>query len=151
MPKSPPKSNMLEKQEDLLPLYDEHGDLLPVVELTPVGDSDEDEPCLPSTQPEAEPLDRESFNNHQKELFEMQCKQLERLKESTVSTVNPNLNLCNDSSEHSSSSSVINQVSTSISSSSLEAKSVSNLPQSSTLDSVSVNFAVSAVADPLFS
>lgn len=142
---------MPEQREESQPLYDEHGDLIPVVELTPVEDSDEDESCVSSTQPDTEPLDRERFNNHQKELFEMQCKQLERLKESSDSAVNPNLNLCSDSSEHSSSSPVINQVSTSISSSSLETKSVSNLPQSSTLDSVSVNFAVSAVADPLFS
>lgn len=160
-PKSPPKACIDEERTpETQPIYDEFGSLIPVVELTPEEElEDGEEPfslasaAAPTEAPITEPVDRESFINHQKELFEMQRKQLERLKEQESSdiTVNSNnLNLCNVSSEHSLSSSIMDQASSSISSSPSET-TISSLPQPSRLDTVSVNFAVSAVADPLFS
>ncbi|XP_074598088.1 enhancer of Polycomb isoform X2 [Brevipalpus obovatus] len=145
-PKSPPKVYLDEERtSETQPVYDEFGNLIPVVELTPEEELEDGEESFslasasaPTEAPTTEPVDRESFINHQKELFEMQRKQLERLKEQESSdiTVNSNnLNLCNVSSEHSLSSSIMDQASSSISSSPSET-TISSLPQPSRLDTV---------------
>uniref|UniRef100_T1K4J9 Uncharacterized protein n=1 Tax=Tetranychus urticae TaxID=32264 RepID=T1K4J9_TETUR len=194
-PKSSPQSCVNEEvYQEPEAVIDEQGNLIPVVKIDLPNYFEESGCFSSSNKPNNETLDIESFKNHQKELFEMQRKQLERLKEkestdTTNNTTNSDINLymCNVSPEHSFPPSNMNsnQFSSAISFSSSEtntnsAKNISNtitnsintanntnhnktnntdnnsnnsistIPQPSTLDSASVNFALRAVVDTVF-
>lgn len=138
--------------QDLAPEYDEDGNLIPIVQITSLNDDLNDEELYSSlNMPNSEMIDLESFKNHQEELFEMQRKQLERLKEreNNISAVKMNVNNINACNQEHSLTSIINQVSSTVSSSSPTSISTT-IPQPSTLDPASVQFALRAVVDTVF-
>ncbi|RWS25199.1 enhancer of polycomb 1-like protein, partial [Leptotrombidium deliense] len=137
-PKTPPEdviSEMSVVEERIV--YDEEGNEIPVVPITSLKEYVNENELFSSFKLSSEP-DLESFQSHQEELFEMQRKQLERLKKDSQSSANGvNINnLCNrELSEHSSSSKALSS----------SCSSTISIPQPSTLDSARVHRAVSAV------
>ncbi|XP_053213578.1 enhancer of polycomb homolog 1-like [Panonychus citri] len=135
-PKTSPQSCINEEvYQEPETIYDEHGNPIPIVNIDLPTYFDENVESFSSTnKPNNETLDIESFNNHQKELFEMQRKQLERLKEKEeikiTNNCDTNLYPCNVSPEHSFSPSIINnnQFSSMISFSSSETISTTQAP-----------------------
>jgi hypothetical protein len=161
-PRTPPQesSNLCNLSESVdNNEYDSEGNVIPVVAITSLKDYI-DENSITSNGVHNE-IDIESFHKHQEELMEMQRKQMERLKHNhqTVGDPQGSHSVCN--SEHvghwSHSSKVVTPSPSSVSSPMKKASSVvssENWPpmrstqssiQFSTLDSASVQFAVSVV------
>ncbi len=167
-PRTPPQesSNMLLSSESVDNVeYDSEGNVIPVVAINSFKEYlDDNNLDIFSLANGSNEIDLASFESHQKELFEMQRKQMERLKNNSDFETDTNsvsnktgYNVCN--SEHSSkiiscapsiswtspnTSSKSANVS-SKSSPSLSSSTSSSTLQFSTLDSASVQFAVSVV------
>lgn len=160
-PRTPPQesSNMLLSSESVDNVeYDSEGNVIPVVAINSFKEYlDENNLDIFSLSNGSNEIDLASFESHQKELFEMQRKQMERLKNNSDSETDTNsvsnktgYNVCN--SEHSSkiiscapSISWTSANTSSKSSPSLSSSTSSSTLQFSTLDSASVQFAVSVV------
>jgi hypothetical protein len=138
--------------------YDSEGNVIPVVAINSFKEYlDENNLDIFSLSNGSNEIDLASFESHQKELFEMQRKQMERLKNNSDCETDTNsvsnktgYNVCN--SEHSSkiiscapSISWTSANTSSKSSPSPSSSTCSSTLQFSTLDSASVQFAVSVV------
>ncbi len=160
-PRTPPQesSNMLLSSESVDNVeYDSEGNVIPVVAINSFKEYlDENNLDIFSLSNGSNEIDLASFESHQKELFEMQRKQMERLKNNSDCETDTNsvsnktgYNVCN--SEHSSkiiscapSISWTSANTSSKSSPSPSSSTCSSTLQFSTLDSASVQFAVSVV------
>ncbi|RWS05375.1 enhancer of polycomb 1-like protein, partial [Dinothrombium tinctorium] len=164
-PKTPPQDvhNEVGEVESSV-IYDEEGNEIPVVPITSFKDYVNENELFSTVKPYSD-LDLEScFQSHQEELFEMQRKQLERLKKehesvsNGVNTINNNRDslTCNRFDRDHSSLFITNEASNTVNSSAAFSKSSSHslpltsscssiIPQPSTLDSARVQLAVSAV------
>lgn len=141
---------------------DSEGNVIPVVAITSFKDYIDENNVLNASNGHQNEIDFESFNRHQTELYEMQRKQMERLRHNCQTNVDlssvsnrSGYNPCN--CEHSSSS-VLPSVPTTAShssskpsakrQSSMDSMVIRSAPPSlqfSTLDSASAHFAVSVV------
>lgn len=130
----PDNGNVISSDDENITEYDEDGNIIPIVPITSFKDFDD-----PNGLENGQETDFASFQSHQEELFEMQRKQLERLKNEE----NASTNLCN--SEHSLKLISCISPASSMPSVSVPSSSSSASPLFSTLDSASVEFAVSAV------
>ena len=134
---------------------DSEGNVIPVVPITSFKDyiDENNLNLLSASNGNQNEIDFESFHRHQEELFEMQRKQLERLKhncetntDSSPMSNRSGYNVCN--CEHSSNAMPLTLTTASLSSSKPSAKRQSSVDSSlpfSTLDSASAHFAVSVV------